>query len=561
MSYFEDASLVLIPSAQKLSKIYSVKPTDGTGDLTFTRSNDTATRVGPDGLIEKVRTNLITYSEDLSNAAYTNDPTDGSLTITANYGVAPDGTNTADRVQITRGASYSQIYQAKSVTAGIEYSFSLYLKSLSGTPTITILYNEGGAVGKVTLTSSWVRYTFTYNAPSTSTNYPMIALYAGDSASCDILAWGLQFETGVPTPYIGPTTSAAVSVGPVANVPRLDYLGSSCPRLLLEPQRTNKCPSSANYGNSFINTTATRNTTSAPTGYDEADLLQDNNVNGEHLLGQNFDSITNGLTYTVSCFFKANGSGGRAVIRYFVGSWTYAVYNLANGTVTLTDGVGTASIQNYGNGWYRCILTATASTDYAPFVTQIGVANSSNQFSYQGISSLGIYFWGYQAEAGAYATSLIPSYGAAVTRGADAVSLKDITSFGIGNSYTLFFELNLNSLDSNKVIYETRNSSGTTSFTIRNFTVGFRAYNNIDAAYPLPTVYGSNNKYVLRVDGTSYSVFYASSGTPTKESASITTARNFGYFTFDGGTTNWLLDQHLIFPTALSDAQCLELVS
>jgi hypothetical protein len=61
MSFFEDASLVLIPSAQKTSKVYSVKPTDGTGDLTFTRSNDTATRVGPDGLIEKVRTNLALY--------------------------------------------------------------------------------------------------------------------------------------------------------------------------------------------------------------------------------------------------------------------------------------------------------------------------------------------------------------------------------------------------------------------------------------------------------------------------------------------------------------------
>ena len=39
MSYFEDASLVLIPSAKKLSKIYAIKPTDGTGDLTFTRSS------------------------------------------------------------------------------------------------------------------------------------------------------------------------------------------------------------------------------------------------------------------------------------------------------------------------------------------------------------------------------------------------------------------------------------------------------------------------------------------------------------------------------------------
>jgi hypothetical protein len=61
MSFFEDASLVLIPSAQKTSKVYSVKPTDGTGDLTFTRSNDTASRVAPNGLIEKVCGRIVLY--------------------------------------------------------------------------------------------------------------------------------------------------------------------------------------------------------------------------------------------------------------------------------------------------------------------------------------------------------------------------------------------------------------------------------------------------------------------------------------------------------------------
>ena len=70
MSFFEDASLVLIPSAQKTSKVYSVKPTDGTGDLTFTRTADTATLVGPDGLIEKVRTNVLTYSNTFSDSAW-----------------------------------------------------------------------------------------------------------------------------------------------------------------------------------------------------------------------------------------------------------------------------------------------------------------------------------------------------------------------------------------------------------------------------------------------------------------------------------------------------------
>ena len=62
MSFFDDASLAFLPSgaAGKDGKAYSIKPTDGTGDFTFSRgSNLAATRVGADGLIEKGRENLI----------------------------------------------------------------------------------------------------------------------------------------------------------------------------------------------------------------------------------------------------------------------------------------------------------------------------------------------------------------------------------------------------------------------------------------------------------------------------------------------------------------------
>jgi hypothetical protein len=59
MSFYDDASLVVIPSGFKTSKVYAEKPTDGSGDLSFTRTGDTATRVGPDGLIQKVRTNVL----------------------------------------------------------------------------------------------------------------------------------------------------------------------------------------------------------------------------------------------------------------------------------------------------------------------------------------------------------------------------------------------------------------------------------------------------------------------------------------------------------------------
>ena len=58
MSIYDKASLVLIPSGTKTSKVYSQKPVNGDGDFTFSRST-AATRVNADGNIEKETQNLI----------------------------------------------------------------------------------------------------------------------------------------------------------------------------------------------------------------------------------------------------------------------------------------------------------------------------------------------------------------------------------------------------------------------------------------------------------------------------------------------------------------------
>ena len=82
-------SLAMIPSGYKDGKVYSVLPSNGDGDFTFSRGSN-ATRVNKDGFIETVtgdtprldysdsscpslllepqRTNLIPYSEDFSQS-------------------------------------------------------------------------------------------------------------------------------------------------------------------------------------------------------------------------------------------------------------------------------------------------------------------------------------------------------------------------------------------------------------------------------------------------------------------------------------------------------------
>ena len=63
MSIYDKASLVLIPSGTKTSKVYSQKPVNGDGDFTFSRST-AATRVNADGNIEKETQNLLLQSNN-----------------------------------------------------------------------------------------------------------------------------------------------------------------------------------------------------------------------------------------------------------------------------------------------------------------------------------------------------------------------------------------------------------------------------------------------------------------------------------------------------------------
>ena len=60
---FDSASLVITPNGVKTSKLYSIKPSDGTGDLTVVR-NTSATRIDENGNIVNVPANVarIDYS-------------------------------------------------------------------------------------------------------------------------------------------------------------------------------------------------------------------------------------------------------------------------------------------------------------------------------------------------------------------------------------------------------------------------------------------------------------------------------------------------------------------
>jgi hypothetical protein len=174
-------------------------------------------------LVEESRTNLLTYSAQFDNAAWTKQ---ASVTVTANTTVAPDGTTTGDTVTANQDFA---VYQSVTSTIGTTYSQSVFVKA--GTATAVMFRDDRGAgrhivfnpsTGVITSTSGalvtsgsqafgngWWRYWFTYVADATLVRGNIRPNSSGSAQT--FIVWGAQTEVGTfPTSYI-PTTTAAVT--------------------------------------------------------------------------------------------------------------------------------------------------------------------------------------------------------------------------------------------------------------------------------------------------------------------------------------------------------------
>jgi len=246
-----------------------------------------------------------------------------------------------------------------------------------------------------------------------------------------------------------------------SGIPRLDYFASGgvvgCPALLVEPSGSNLVVQSQNWLASGWRDDATANVTTVssttgtldPLGTNTANAISPTSGNTSHLkVGSDGSaSFTSGTIYTESGFFKqGTGNAGRYVqLTYPVSRFTqegYANFDLQLGTVAVVSGTSAdtnraASIENYGNGWYRCRFTATcnsAGTTNGISISLIEASGATRLPTFSGTTTDVLYGWGAQTETGSVATSYIPTTTAAATRNAEVINLSGAVSGCIGQT-------------------------------------------------------------------------------------------------------------------------------
>jgi hypothetical protein len=355
--------------------------------ITFSRGSN-ATVTGPNGLIQWAPANLLTNSQDFDSANWLKlaAGTGVAPTVTANAGVAPDGTTTADRAQLNRGAGttasdVSRLFQNVALLPTDVGMLSVWLRSFDGVSTYTVGLTNGSASSTVTVTGVWQRFSL---ASISSTANAQVRLQ-GDitQQTADLLVWGAQLELG--------STATTYNNTSVRNL--------------------------QGFSEAFDNAAWTKGGTSIVTGaqanpvnglFNAQKLMEDASTGLHRTLITG--SVVSGTPYVFSVYVKA---AGRTLVNLNVATGVImnVTFDVAAGVVTnTTSGVG--SITSVGGGWYRLAVSATAATTTTPAIS-ILLVSTGTTVNYTGDGNSGVYIYGAMLSNSASLDPYVPTPGAA----------------------------------------------------------------------------------------------------------------------------------------------------
>jgi hypothetical protein len=408
--------------------------------------------------------NLFLQSQTFDNASWLK----SRITVTPDVIVAPDGTTTADAIYETAVTNTHYANQAFAPN-GQAFTVSVFAKgglgrdwiwfrtinssSVERTAYFDITNGIVGTVGAgltatIQSVGTWYRCIVTTANSNTAVDGwgfgPASAdntnSYAGDITK-GVYFWGGQLEqrSSVSAPTVT-TTQAITNYIPAlqtaaSGVARFDHNPTTDESLglLIEESRTNLILRSEEFDNASwtkSSLTIAANTVVSPDGTLNADKFigDSGQAMGAPAIYQSYSKAASAITYTYSIYAKSAGYNRIQILvrdSSTSANNAFVVISVVDGSVVTAASVSgtftnaSSSVASVGNGWYRISLTFTTGTETTirTYVQHLdSVITTTNGFS-------GVFIWGAQLEAGAFATSYIPTVASQVTRAADAASM------------------------------------------------------------------------------------------------------------------------------------------
>ena len=226
---------------------------------------------------------------------------------------------------------------------------------------------------------------------------------------------------GTKTYSIASFTISVKEVIDTNNIPRISYdSNGENGHILLEPSSTNLLSYSEDFSEWYAGeSVVVVNQLTSPNGEITADKLNAFNATNQQYVKLT-PTVSTGSACTLSCFAKKGEVNYIALVG--LNPFTTSFFDLNNG-VLLGNTATSSSIEDFGNGWYRCTSTFDADTTskYSAIYLSYNGTSISNGTNIS--NGEGVYIWGAQLEQLPYATSYIPTLtGSTVTRATETAN-------------------------------------------------------------------------------------------------------------------------------------------
>ena len=357
MSLYKDASLVMIPSAYKDGKLYSIRPVEQLGD-------------------ELVTNGSFDTNSDWSLGSGST-ISGGSLNIVS----APYNANTKQTISLTNGTTYKISINYTAIGTATSNTFQLGFGDFSGNPTDTTQheFEEGSGVKTLNVTAA--------------SGDATIIFRSRDAGTCDLSINSVSVKEVI-------TANGDFTFSRGSNLAATRVASSG----YIQKGRENHLLQSNQFDTTWSNVNTTE--TSGQSGYDgssDAWRINLNSGTATKLITQSVTALSG--VYTASFYAKA-GTHSIVQIGTSTQSNIFVSFDLSDGSVgSLSANAISAKATDVGSSWYRIEVAFLSSNANG---VSIAAVDSLSATRFQSTSSTGnFYIQDAQLEAGLVATDYL----------------------------------------------------------------------------------------------------------------------------------------------------------